>query len=317
MPHPPIIIPEIGKGEEQKISKTAQACDTVAEIIASLKPDTIVVVTPHGPLFSDAVAVTSGKTISGSFAKFGAPQLRYEYQIDQHLSKAIVQQAAKQGVFSAEINPKTARKYGLEYQLDHGSLVPLHFIDQQYRDYQLVHITYGLLPKLQLYSFGRSLKQAVENSRQRVVFIASGDLSHKLSAKGPYEYSPYGAKYDREIIDLLVRGDVPGIFDMDPHTVEAAGECGMRSFYIMLGAMNSLKISGRLLSYEDTFGVGYGVISFQTEPTDIDTYTRIKEQIQLRNSARVTTDNPYVRLARESLTHYLAFGSSLSVPDYV
>lgn len=31
MPHPPIIIPEIGNGEEEKISSTSNACYEIAE----------------------------------------------------------------------------------------------------------------------------------------------------------------------------------------------------------------------------------------------------------------------------------------------
>ncbi len=58
MPHPPILISEIGRGEEEKIKATGEACKKVAKDIASLKPDTIIIITPHGPLFSDAVAIS-------------------------------------------------------------------------------------------------------------------------------------------------------------------------------------------------------------------------------------------------------------------
>lgn len=56
MPHPPIIIPEVGKGEEKKIQSTINACLKVGEEVSVIKPDTVIIVTPHGPLFSDAVA---------------------------------------------------------------------------------------------------------------------------------------------------------------------------------------------------------------------------------------------------------------------
>ena len=44
MPHPPIIIPDIGRGEEKKIEKTSVACEKIGREIADIKPDTIVTV---------------------------------------------------------------------------------------------------------------------------------------------------------------------------------------------------------------------------------------------------------------------------------
>ena len=47
LPHPPIILPEIGKGREKEIQKTINAYEECAAEIARLKPDTIVVCSPH------------------------------------------------------------------------------------------------------------------------------------------------------------------------------------------------------------------------------------------------------------------------------
>ncbi len=57
MPHPPIIIPTIGKGEEKKIQSTIDACNNIAKEINELKPETMVIITPHGTMFSDAIAI--------------------------------------------------------------------------------------------------------------------------------------------------------------------------------------------------------------------------------------------------------------------
>ena len=45
--------------------------------------------------------------------------------------------------------------------------------------------------------------------------------------------------------------------------IEEAGECGLRSLYILLGSMEGNNMSGELLSYEGPFGVGYGVMKFK------------------------------------------------------
>ena len=169
---------------------------------------------------------------------FAALQVKFNLNIDIALTEQIINYAQKENIQTVEITKDSAYQYGLKYELDHGSMVPLYFINKRFSDYKIVHITYGLLPKIQLYKFGMCIKKAVEDMDINAVFIASGDLSHRLSKDGPYEYSPYGKKFDEELISLLKSGDVVGVFNMDETTVKNAGECGLRSYYIMLGAMD-------------------------------------------------------------------------------
>jgi AmmeMemoRadiSam system protein A len=174
-----------------------------------------------------------------------------------------------------------------------------------------------MLPKLQLYKFGMCIKKAVEDSTVDAVFIASGDLSHRLKKDGPYEYSPYGEKFDKEIIAKLKNGDVSGVFNIDYTTVEEAGECGLRSFYIMLGAMNGYDIKGNLKAYEGTFGVGYCVMDFSIKDSNRDTYKQLIEENENRIQQKIQKEDLYVRLARESLTYYLMYGDYMNIPIYV
>ena len=42
VPHPPMIVPEVGRGSESQVQKTTAAYEKVAEEIAALKPETII-----------------------------------------------------------------------------------------------------------------------------------------------------------------------------------------------------------------------------------------------------------------------------------
>ncbi len=316
MPHPPIIIPEVGRGEEEKIKETSEGCYKVAKEIDSIKPDTIIIVTPHGPLFSDAVSISAGESIYGDLGKFGASQVKLNVDINTSLTEKIIQYSEKENILTAKLTKDCAQKYGVKYELDHGTIVPLYFINKKFSNYKVVHITYGMLPKMQLYKFGMIIKKAVEDSNTNAVFIASGDLSHKLTEDGPYEYSSYGKKFDKEIISLLKNGDVFEVFNMDYTTIEKAGECGLRSYYIMLGAMNGHDIKGNLLSYESTFGVGYSVMNFDIKDSNKDTYNQLLEKKIKRFTDKVKSEDFYVRLARQSLTHYLMYGEYMEIPSY-
>ncbi|MGH4139785.1 AmmeMemoRadiSam system protein A [Clostridium sp.] len=317
MPHPPIIIPEVGRGEEKKIKNTYDACDRIGCEIAELKPEVIIVVTPHGTMFSDAIALSFESSISGSLKQFGASNVSMNFEVDMDLTGKIMDKARTNGIPTAEVSTRFLKKYGIEYELDHGSIVPLYFVVHKYNSFKLVHITYGGISPIQLYKFGKLIKEAVEEGNDNAVFIGSGDLSHHLKDEGPYDYNPYGEKFDREIISLLTKGDVVGVFNINPEMVENAGECGLRSYYIMLGAMDGNKIKGELLSYEGTFGVGYGVMKFELEKSDRDVISEIMVGKRKIYNERINNEDLYVRLARESLTHYLLEGSYMDRPSYV
>ncbi|MBF8982587.1 AmmeMemoRadiSam system protein A [Lutibacter sp. B2] len=317
MPHPPIMLKEIGMGEERKIQDTIDACNKIGEEIKKLKPDTIIVVTPHGTVFSDAMAITYDYRISGSLSKFGASDVEFDFNINRDLTDKICTYAHKDNILVARINGKTAIQYEVEYELDHGVMVPLYFVKDKYNDFNIVHITYGMLPKMSLYKFGRCIKKAIEESDLNAVFIASGDLSHKLKNEGPYEYSSYGEKFDKEIISLLQNGDVMGVFSMDNRMIEEASECGLRSIYMMLGVMNKCDIKGDLLSYEGPFGVGYGVMRFECRDVELDMYKEMINKREKEYEERIKNADPYVRLARESLIYYLIHGEHLNIPNYV
>ncbi|TDT50391.1 AmmeMemoRadiSam system protein A [Fonticella tunisiensis] len=319
MPHPPIIIPEIGKGEEYKAEKTIRALEKAADEIKELKPEIIIIITPHGPLFRDAISISNVPSIKGDFRRFGAPHVKLNMNISMHLTENIIRHADEMNISVVPLGKNSVREYDVLCELDHGAAVPLYYINKVYRDFQIVHIVYGLLHKIDLYRFGMAIKRAVEEDDFSVVLIASGDLSHRLRDEGPYEYNPRGEEFDREIIKLLERVDTKGIFNMNKDLIEDAGECGMRSFYIMLGAMEGYFVKGQTLSYEGPFGVGYGVLRFevQKEAEERQFLEDLKAIRQRELEERRKNEDVYVRLARESLEHYINEGEYLKIPDYI
>ena len=60
VPHPPLIIPEVGRGEEKAIQKTINAYHQAAKEIAALQPETIVVTTPHSIMYGDYFHISPG-----------------------------------------------------------------------------------------------------------------------------------------------------------------------------------------------------------------------------------------------------------------
>ncbi len=74
------------------------------------------------------------------------------------------------------------------------------------------------------YRLGQCIAQAVENLGRRAVFIASGDLSHKLKDDGPYGFAPEGPEFDRQITEAMAEGDFLHFLTMDPALCDRAAE---------------------------------------------------------------------------------------------
>ena len=100
VPHPPMIVPKIGKGSEKQITKTIHAYEEVADEIAALKPETIIISSPHSILYADYFHISPGTDATGNFGRFGAPQVRFSETYDTELTEKICS-IAKENDFPA------------------------------------------------------------------------------------------------------------------------------------------------------------------------------------------------------------------------
>ena len=67
VPHPPLIIPDVGRGQQVRIKDTVQAYREAAGLVAALKPDTIVMLSPHTVMYADYFHVSPGTGAKGDF----------------------------------------------------------------------------------------------------------------------------------------------------------------------------------------------------------------------------------------------------------
>jgi MEMO1 family protein len=308
MPHPPILIPEIGKHHVAEVEATKQAMEVSCKGVKNWNPETLVLITPHGPVFRDSISITATECLQGNFANFGAPAIRISADSDVEIIKGIMERSAQHGIPVLEITEAATKKYGLSTELDHGAMVPLYYLAQAGVKAKVVHISIGWLDYEELFAFGQAVQEAVQRTKRRVAVICSGDLSHRLTPDAPAGYSKQAREFDERIVAALGNLDVKAIRDLDPQLIDEAGECGLRPIYILLGVLDGLSAEAKVLSYEGPFGVGYAVIQFQT---------RGKEIMERNHLDRATDENIYVDLARRSLEHYILTGRILEAPTHL
>ncbi len=255
VPHPPIAVAEIGRGEEKKIQASLDAFDEAARDIARIAPETIVLTSPHAVMYRNYFHISPGKRASGDFRRFRAPQVKIRAEYDAPLAARIASLCAAEG-FPAGTEGER------EPELDHGTMVPLYFINRRYTDYRLVRIGLSGLSLEDHVHFGEIIRRAAEESGRRTVFVASGDLSHCQKEDGPYGFRPEGPEYDRRIMDVMGRAAFGELTEFDGTFLDRCMECGHRSFAIMGGAFGGDRPDARTLAHEATFGVGYGFVIY-------------------------------------------------------
>ena len=305
-PHPPILLPEVGRGREREIEATQQAMRAAAAQAAAWKPDVLLVSSPHTILYGDYFHLSPGTGASGDMSAFGAPQVRVETGYDAALRDEIVRLAQLEGLEAGTLGERDPR-------LDHGVVIPLRYLREAGVSCPIVRMGLSGFSPLEHYRLGQCAARAVETLGRRAVFVASGDLSHKLREDGPYGFAQEGPVFDEAVTRAMASGDFLRFLPMEDALCERAAECGLRSFQILAGVLDGLAVSPRLLSHEGTFGVGYAVAVFPVTGRDetrrfaaaCDALLRARLEEQRAN------EDEWVRLARLSLETRVRTGREL------
>lgn len=309
LPHPPIILPGIGKGEEKKIQKTIDSFREVARRVKTLAPETIIVTSPHSILYADYIHISPGEKAVGDMRQFRAPEITVRAYYDTEFVRALEDFALAEGIPAGTQGERSAA-------LDHGTMLPLLYINEQYTNYKLVRTGLSGLSMADHYRFCTCIREAAVKLGKNVVIIASGDLSHKTLAEGPYGYAAEGVQFDREITEAMASGDFLKFLSFTPEFAEKAAECGLRSCVIMAGAFDGVDVESELLSYEGTFGVGYGVAAFipKRENPNRRFLEKYFEQEDERMKEIKSGEDAFVRLARFSVEQFVSTGKRAKLP---
>ncbi len=311
VPHPPIIVPAVGRGQERAARSTIDACRAAARQAADWDPEVLIVTSPHCVMYADYFHISPGAGASGSLSAFGAAQVNVQAAYDGELRQEIIREAEAAHIRVGTLGEK-------DPTLDHGAVLPLYFLREAGVNCPLLRIGLSGFSPLEHYRFGQCIARAVEKLGRRAVFVASGDLSHKLKDDGPYGYAPEGPVFDRQVTQAMADGDFLQFLTMDAGLCDRAAECGLRSFQIMAGALDGIAVEPRLLSYEGPFGVGYGVAVFSSAGPDAGRRfaQQCAEAEHARLAERKASEDPWVKLARLSLETFVRTGKQLdALPD--
>jgi len=247
-PHPPLLIPEIGKEETKKLDKTRVAFTKLEQDLYVTKPDVIVVISPHGQTDENSVVINANTVYHVSLKQFGEYTISKKFHGTPRLASKILA-GAREKKFNIKIIGKQ--------HIDHGTSIPLLQLTNNLSKISILPIFPQIQNNKQILDFGYVLKNIFMKTEQRVAIIASADLSHALTNDAPAGFLKSGKKFDEKIIELLQSHNSAGIANLDPELIQQAQQCGYNSILMLLGTLKNINYTFKNLCYESPFGVGY------------------------------------------------------------
>lgn len=246
-PHSPVLIPSIGKEHLKKLKKTVAALKRLEQDLYATHPDTIMIISPHGPVETEHFTLDLNETYACDLKDFGVFDVSVTCRADMRLASALKEHLEDHGV------PFMMRS---EPGLDYGVVVPLTYLTGHLKKFSVLPISPSLLPAKSHFEFGQAIREAISHSDRRVAVIASADLSHRLTRSAPAGYSPYGKKFDEKIVTLLKEKKHPALLTFEPELAAKAAQCGLPPLTILAGILDGIDATPEVLSYENPFGIG-------------------------------------------------------------
>ncbi len=292
-PHPPILIHEIGKGKEREAGVTLHGLNMLTSIAEELDFDVILCITPHAPMFSNAMCILDFQSYEGGLESFGHKTNKV-WQKDTQLIEALVSRFEANALPFVRMNESEAVKYKQPSTIDHGSAVPMSLIFKSYHK-KLACLSPGFLDKETLYNAGKAIREAALHQKSNVLILVSGDLSH-CHGKGSYEYTPEGPEFDKRLEKALAAGNREVILRMNDDFLDKAGTCAYKPIVMGLGVFEGHDADFQVYSNEAPWGVGYLTASIL--PTGLK-----KRNINYTLKIEKKVDD-YVELAKETIEKY-------------
>ena len=295
-PHPPIMVPEVGREAAAEVRGSIDAMREFTERLVASGAKSVVMISPHAPLDPRAFVAYDEPKLYGDFGDFRAPGTAVEAPLDKELSDAITRAAREEGY-------EVARVRGVE--LDHGTAVPLYFLLRNGWRGSLVALGYTFLSNEDHLRFGSCIKRAIDQTMRPVALVASGDLSHRLKPGAPAGFNAEAHLFDEEVVASLRACEPERIVKIDQNLRRQAGECGYRSMLVAFGATEDTHPACEVLHYEAPFGVGYMVAQL-TRASVIEGEARSSEKEE--TVADETDAAQLPRLARSAVEAFVAGG---------
>lgn len=261
-PHGGDILEEIAD-DPRVMAKTRAAMQELGRRFAASRPDTVIIVTPHGLVVEGAISCGATPLAAGMLGDTPSRQIQARFETDVVMVEKIFSEAQSQQLPMARlVGEENAEDAVLP--LDWGALIPLWYTAHplEPRPKVVVLAPDRSLPRETLVRCGVAIARAATASRKRVALIASCDQGHAHDFEGPYGYSPVSAEHDAAMCVAISENDLPRLLHWPEIFMEEAKVDAYWQTIILAGALGHTPLRGELLSYEAPTYFGMAVAAY-------------------------------------------------------
>ncbi|HEY3265391.1 MAG TPA: extradiol ring-cleavage dioxygenase [Armatimonadota bacterium] len=256
-PHGWLTIPLLCGPEGSLAAATQAATRELGRRMAAARPDTIVLITPHGTMIEGAISLLNTPSVIGDIADLpwsegSLHSFRLGFAVDRALNAAIAERSRALDV------PVLRVANQMEFaplSMDFASLIPLWYAGADLWPRPDVVIACPdrgakAVSGEECVRFGRAVGAAAEASGRRVAFIASGDLGHAHDANHAYGYDPASAEFDALATECLRENALERLLSVDAAWLRRARTDAYLPLLALHGALEGSGWQTELLSYE-------------------------------------------------------------------
>lgn len=302
-PHPPIMVPEVGGAAITEVRDSIDGMKEFTRRVIESGAETIVLVSPHAPLDRRAFVAYRDAQLYGDFSQFRAPTTQVEAQLDDELLEAISGAASNEGYEVRGIHG---------HEMDHGTIVPLYFLQRNGWRGKLVALGYSFLSNEDHVRFGTCIRRALDDFGKPTAFVASGDLSHRLKPEAPAGFNRDAHLFDEEVVEAIKAGAPQLIVGIDHDLRAKAGECGYRSMLIACGVTKMEWPDCEVVNYEAPFGVGYLIAQLVREQRSPG--EELSSEATVMSEADRGSGDQLLELARRAVETFIRDGQTIPPP---
>jgi len=251
-PHGGDIIPRLAvRKTERLFEKTRESVRKIARDIREVKPDTIVIASPHNLRLRDKIGIVTSENTTGQLRGPRGRKVSLSLKCDREFAQDILQESSRNRLPVVGANYGTSEGPSSDMAMDWGTLVPMWFVAREERvKARIVIVTPSReIPLSQNITFGMAIANMAEKIKKRIAFIASADQAHAHEKSGPYGYHRSAAKYDEFVSGAIQKNRIESISRLSKRFVEEAKPDSLWQMAILAGITRVVKMQGTLLSY--------------------------------------------------------------------
>ena len=232
-PHVPSIVHEDQVPDFQK--QMVIDMKKLSKKIKNLKPDVIVLVSCHWPStffhYVDCTPVHQG-LLTALEAPDLVKDIPYHYPGDQDLAEELVKAGQAAGLQVQGVNDPY-------YLWDYGTVLPLRYLVPD-EDIPVINLSVTLAASLEeTHQWGKEIANVLQSSEKRVVFVASGALSHNLVRGRHNKPTISEHALDKQFLEFVMKKDYEAAYDMLPQYARLAKvESGGRHLALLFSLIN-------------------------------------------------------------------------------